>query len=778
MIKQLIYSVRTLLKYRLYTGIALVGLSVSVTSVWFITDYVTKSYRYDTFHTNFENIYRLTMEITAGDHTDHYAATGSPPGDLMQRNYPGIKSHARLTFQESTVQKGTEFFDEKGFFKANPGTLDVFTFDLIRGDRRQALTEPNTLLLSKSMAQKYFDDEDALGKELMINETPYTVKGVFQDWPNNTHLEVQALLSSEQINEYEAQNWGDIEHYNYVLTDETIRSGDLDKKLDQLAKQEVDPILEGSGIKMRFHSQQLADLYFAPGLIDDTTKGSKVYINAMAIAGILVLLIAGLNFIKLNLTRSTQRSKEILLKRIMGISSRQLLIQNAVESLLMMTAVLMISVIFIACLESFYTAYTGFESFQITDSWPLIVILCLLVFVFGLIGTSYSGIYLSFSNNVVNTNQSKGNVLKNGLLAFQYAIATAILVITFSIEKQLDFIKNKDLGFAKENILMLDLPEDEDLNHKRVEYCKEIRKLPSIQHAALIGGGALPGTENGKEIFQVMVEGKKVDRVYNIYRIDEAYFELMDMKFSAGRNFKDNLKDRNGSVIINETLARSLNLNEPLGQTIWYGDKAMEIIGVVKNFHNQSLHNIIEPIVFEYETAWATQLLVKTQSEDLEMVKSTWATFFPKTPFSLSYFDQSLEAMYAKEDQLSGLFSFFSIVSLTLCAMGLFALFSLYVVQKTKEMSVRKILGAGPVNLLKAMVRDYWIVMALSVTIGFPMAWKFMDIWLSGFNYRVSFNPVVYLISAGIILLASLLIVGYHMIRTLHVNPSKTLKVE
>jgi len=409
----------------------------------------------------------------------------------------------------------------------------------------------------------------------------------------------------------------------------------------------------------------------------------------------------------------------------------------------------------------------------------LSIIILLVTFVFGLLGTSYSGVYLSFSNTLISKDRISVNVFKKVLLGFQFAIATVIVIVALTMNKQINFMKSKDLGFSKEQVLMVSLPDNEELKSKLIQFREQVKNFSAIENASLIGGGALPGEENGKDIFQVTIDGIKTERVYNIYRIDENYCMLLGIKFVYGRNFQaDRLSDKNDAVVINAALAKSLNWENPMGKTVWYGEHPRKVIGVVKNFHNKSLHNLIEPIVFIYDENYSSNLLVKTQTSNVDIIKSLWGEFFPDTPFELTYFDQFIDSMYAKEDHLVKLLGFFSMVSLALCCMGLFAVFSLHVLQKTKEMSIRKVLGANSINLLKSVTRSYMAITLLAIGIAIPIAWYFMNNWLNEFSYKIQMDLFIFILSASLILFMSCIALMYHVIKVLKVNPVDSLKYE
>ncbi|MEO0339952.1 MAG: ABC transporter permease, partial [Bacteroidota bacterium] len=685
--------------------------------------------------------------------------------------------YARLTFQEPIVRTDTEVFKVAGLYKANPQTLSVFSFDFLKGGGASALSEPNSVILSQSLSEQFFGDIDAIGKSIGVDEKKYLVSGVFQDWPENSHLEVNALFSRAPIEEYDVQSWFDIEQYTYVLLEQATRQEDLDKQLDALAREELMPKIEGSGISVQFRSQSLEEVYVSPGLVDDVKKGNPIYANTLAVAGILILLIAGLNFINLMLTRSAQRSKEITLKKIMGMSSRALQGQNAIESFLMATLVLLLTAIIILIGEGLYKDFTGLSTLSFSKNWVLLPGFFLFVFALGILGSNYSGTLFSISDNTKRLKGKGINLFKKILLGFQYGMATIILVFALGMARQLDFIKHKDLGFAQDGIVIVDLPEDEETNNRSLQFKAQIQSVASVQSASLVGGGALPGQENGKDIFEVELEDSNTEKVYNIYRVDETYFELLDIQLAQGRNFAgDQLSDQSKTIIINAALAKSLNWKNPIGKSITYGGEKRTVIGMVKNFHNKSLHNIIEPIVFLYEPSAARSLLVKTKLSDIDLIKTTWSQLYPDQPFSLSYFDQFIGAMYTQETQLMRVFQFFTIIALLLCSTGLFALFSLHVLQRTKEMSVRKVLGANARQLLQSITKSYSTVAVIAMIIALPTAWLLIKKWLEAFSYRVTIGPDIFLLASLLILLISMLVIARHIAKVLKVDPAVELK--
>ncbi len=780
--QQLTQSFKLLFKYRLYTSFAGLGLGIAVAAVWFIAHYVQAAYAYDAFHARHKQIYRVTMQITAGGNTDHYATTGKPLGQVLYQNYPGIEAHARLAFQQPVVQVNEQLFHETGLYQANPQALAVFTFNFIHGNA-QALASPNSIVLTETLAKKYFNTTNALGRQLTINQQVYTVTGVYQDWPKNTHIQVNALMAlSEAPVPTDPQSWFDIEQYTYVLASPTATPAELKAHLNHLVAETLTPMIEGSGLAVQFQAQPLTDIHFSAGLVDDVPKGNGLYVRLLALAGLLILVLSGLNYINLTLTRSAQRAREIRIKKILGISKQRLLQQSAIESLAMALLVVAFATTLILLSNPFYIDYTGLSAAHLPGMGWFMALAAGLIVALGLLGSSYTGVRQVLSSSSL-AHEGKGiSLFKYLLLGLQYGIAAVVLIMTLAMGRQLNYIQNKNLGFNTAQVVIVDLPEQDEASYKGLLFRAHLNKLAMVSNASLVGGGALPGQENGKDIFEAMVDGQRTEKLFNIYRVDAQYFNLLGIGFAAGTGFTtDNPGANTSSVLVNEALVKALNWANPLQQHIWYGGQKRRVIGVVKNFHNKSLHNAIEPIVFLHEPNYASSLLVKTNlaaGAGVEAIRQAWGQYYPNTPLSITYFDRFILARYANEQRLATLFRFFSFVSLLLCGMGLFALFSLHVLRRVKEMSIRKVLGASVINLLNTIAKKYGLVVALSLGLAVPLAWLCVAQLLAQFTYHATIGPAVYLYAAAIIALASLLVIAYHLIKVVTANPVNALRNE
>ena len=784
MIKQISQSFRVLFKYPIYTAISIIGMGTAIAICLLIGNYVLSSYNYDVFHKQAKNIYRLSIEVTTADGSEHFANTGKPLGDLLEDQFGAVKSHAQIgPYYNAKVKVQNNQFDEDGFYTVNEDILDVFTFEFLRGNRDLCFSQPGTMLLTRSSAIKYFNTLEVIGKTLQVEDEDYMVSGVIEDWPSNSHLNINALMHEGSYTRvFELQDWFNMDYYTYVLLDERSSQADLASYLDQLCEQEITPHLEGSGVKVSFGAQPLTGLYFEKGLIGDLPKGNRLYVNLLGISALLILILSGFNYINLTLTQSVGRAKEISVKKTLGIQPKQLAIQFGIESLIMTSIFMDLATILTFLFASPYKHYTGLEINDLHSNWVIFAGLVMVSFILGLLGNSYSGGYLTFSRALNKANEKLAvNQFKYVLVGFQFAIAAIMITVILTMNKQISFMRQASLGFTKEGIAIIDLPNDETLKNRFIAFREKVMDNVNIKKASLIGGGALPGEENGKEMFQVIEGGKTVEKVYNFYRIDANYFDLLDIRVASGRDFdKNRPADTVSSVIINEALAKSLNWDNPLDQTILYGNggKPREVIGVVKNFHNKSLHHVIEPIVFIYDENYSSNLLVKTNPSNISFLESAWKDFFSGTGFSLTFFDGFLNAQYLKEDKLARLLGLFSTLAVIIAAMGLFALFSLNITQKLKEISIRKVLGANLLNLAGIITRKYFGIILIATGLTIPVSWYSIKYWLRSFAYRVEIDAFVFIASTAIILIVCAITTLYHIKKIAGVDPASTLKDE
>ncbi len=779
MMHAILFTFRLLYKNRGYQIVGILGLAIGIASCWFIANYVQHHYTYDKFHSYANRIYRINMAFTAGETTDHFAPTGTPVGEFLAKKYASIESYAKLKFGEDPIVeiKG-EKLKAHHFFFANSGIFDVFSFVFIRGDKSSALVDPNTVLITKSMALKYFGHVDVIGEEMIVDDNLLKVTGVFEDWPSNSHLKINALMAESRDHQnYDIQSWFDLEQYNYVLVNPKLSSADLEDLLSQLVLDEIAPELEGLGVSVKFYAERLDQVFFQPGLIDDVRKGNIAYVNTLAIAGLMVLFIAGLNFINLGLSQATRRRKEIGLRRILGISRWQLFRQRSMESFIIMVLVLVAAVILTLVLSPYFYQMAGIE--MNINNWPMFGFLSLFIFFSSFFGSGNTSVAVFFSRQPLNTDRKSVTLFRKLLVGIQLAISSIILMATFIVQKQIDYINTKDLGFSSGQVMIINLPEQEEFKNNAQLFKSTLQDYESVAAVSLINGGALPGEENGKELFEVMVNGSKEERVYNIYGVDENYFDLLSIDFALGRSFEDSIiTDKTEAVIINQVLARTMQWEQPLGQTIWVHGKRCKVIGVTQNFHNKSLHNVIEPIVFIYDQEYTSNLLLKTTIDQENLVKTLWSQFYTDLPFEWHFFQDQIANMYTSEKQLRKLLTNFAIISIILSCMGVIAIFSIHLQQKTKEMSIRKVFGANGLQLLRAMTKNYFTLTLISVGLAGVVVWLIKREWLNSFIYKVEINPIAIGLLGLFVMLFMVFALTYHLLKLMQINPIDTLKQE
>ncbi len=779
MIYSIVFTFRLLFKYRAYSFVAIVGLALALATSWYIANYVHYFYKYDAFHEKAERIYRITMSFETGESTDHFAPTGTPVGEFLSNQFANIENFARLKFTDAPIAKiEDQQFKIHDCFVANQGIFDVFSFKFLSGNKATALDQPNSIILSGSLAKSYFGEDDALGRQLVINNLSYDVTGIFEDWPGNTHINVNALLSESNVKpDYDIQSWADLEQFNYVLVSEGVTKIDLQTNLAQLVEEHITPQLEGMGISIKYDAEPLKQVFFLPGLTDDIVKGNKHYVHALVIAGILIFVIATLNFLNLNLMQSARRAKEIALRKALGLTSRGLIQLKSLESVLITVLVIIVGIVLTFSVYPFYRSLVGIE---IAVNWWNIFLFGLLITVIFLIGLAGAGSgpgFSLFSVTGFSKNNSSNKFFRMFLIGFQLLISMLIVMATLVVSQQVNFIKRKDLGYTSDQVMIINLPGDEALKSKADILKFEMLKYKGIKNVSIVGGGALPGEENGKEIFEIKVNGSKEERVYNIYRVDTDYFKLLDIKIANGRAFSvENATDTSEAIMINQVLATSLGWENPIGKTIWAWGKPRKVIGVVQNFHNKSLHNVIEPIVFVYDESYPSNILVKASTDQIDLVKTSWSKVYGENPMEIVFFKNQLSHLYEKENQLLSLLKYFSILSILLSCMGAIAVFALHIQQKTKEMSIRKVFGAGGLQIFNAITKRYLSITICAILLANISLWFLQQLWFSNFEYKVEINLLTLGFQGLLVLVVLFIAISYHLMRIMLVNPARTLR--
>ncbi|UII33784.1 ABC transporter permease [Fulvivirga ulvae] len=800
-------ALRNLLKQKVYSVINIFGLSFGMACVLLIVVYVKDELSYDKFHKHADDIYRI-----AWFSNNPQTRTPHPMALALVKDFPEVEAAtslsplwgAGLTKQTFSVRNPEKDIthDEKGILSVDSTFFEVFSFELLKGNKQEVLRNVGGILLSETRARKYFGDEDPVGKELAINDdrTLLMVEGVFKDVPQNSHFHFDALISYVTMKALEGRDspyytWADFGHYNYIRLKPGSDPDKLESQLMQWAMKYVDVPEEEMQMAMQngmhFKLQRLTDIHLGSRIRWELeANGNKEYVYIMSAAALLILVIACINFMNLTTARSTERAREIGIRKSLGAYKSQVSLQFLGESLLTaIFAMLVTGLLAEVCLPFFNVITHKSLRINYLQNPELILILVGGTIITGLVAALYPSLFLSSMNPVVSLKgvgrlKPKGAGFRKMLIVFQFIISMALLSGSLIIYNQLQFIHNKDLGFDNDKVIVIPL-KNEDLSEKLESMRTELSKIKGITSVSATSN--VPGRQFNQNSISRTDDPQSRVSASETY-IDYSFFETMSIEFAAGRGFSRDFPTDSNAFVINETAAKSINLADPVGKEItWYTDNNRReplkgtVVGVVKDFNYGSLHEPIRPLLFYLAPAY-NDMLIKVQGEDfaetIAAVEQTWKKFENRFEFEYSILADDMGLLYEGEKKTANVFGGFSVIAILIACFGLFGIASLSYSQRIKEVGIRKVMGASVFRILTLLVRDFSVLIALSIIIAIPVAWAIMDNWLENFTYRIGISFFDFAISAVILVLVALVTVSYLTVKTAYSNPVDALKEE
>lgn len=799
-------ALRNLLKNKLYSFINIFGLGFGIACVLLIVLYVQDELSYDKFHDHAGDIYRV-----AWFNDNPQTRTPHPMAQAMARDFPEVVAATTLspiwgpgltkqTFSVRNLENDVTY-DERSVLGVDSTFFDVFSFKLLKGNNDEVLRNVGGVLLSESTAKKYFGDEDPVGKSLAINddESLLVVEGVFEDVPRHSHFHFDLLVSYVTLKAFDPgssyYSWADFGHFNYIR----LRSGSDPQKLEdqlmdwamdyvQVPEEEMRAAIEN---KDHFKLQPLTDIHLKSRIRWELEPNGNIeYIYIMTAAALFILIIACVNFMNLTTARSTERSKEIGIRKSLGAYKKQVSLQFLGESLLTAFLAMVLAGFMAEISLPLFNAITNKSlDIEYIEKPQLIMTLIGCGLVTGLIAGMYPALFLSSIHPVVSLKgidkiKPKGAMFRKALLIFQFVISMVLICGSIVIYDQLYFIHNKDLGFNKERVISIPLKNYEMLeNFDALK--QELLRVPGVQSASAASN--IPGTQyNQNPIFPKGDPQGRVD-ASEVF-VDHDIFKTLGIELIAGRGFSvENIHDNANVFIVNEKAVKNLGLDQPVGsEIVWEWDIESTplrgtIIGVVKDFNYQSLHQQVRPLLFKLHPFY-NHVLVKLESDEfsgrMAEVEKVWRKFEDRFAFDYTILSDDLSSQYITEEKTAQVFSGFSLVAVLIACFGLFGLASLSFSQRAKEVSIRKVLGASTSRILTLLISDFTRLIAIAIFIAIPLAWLLMNRWLENFTFKVQINPVNFVIAATILILLAWITVSYLTIKVASANPVDKLKEE
>ena len=795
MIKNLLrVAIRNFKRDKGYSILNILGLTIGITFSLFLIFYIKDELSYDRYNEKADRIYRINSYIKEPDKdVMKLAITPFPMGPGLKQDYPEVEEAVRFAGSGKTMYKTGDlrFFEDKVFY-CDSNIFKVFTYHFTEGDPKTALFEPNSMVLTQSIAEKYFGkNKSIVGKSLQNDKGDiYKITGVVKDVPKNSHIIFNALISISSLPKDFANSWGQFGFFNYVLLRSDVNAASFEKKLLPLYDKYLAAIFAQFNIKIHFGAQPITAIHLYSDMSNEPEElGSVSYIYIFGAVALFMLIIACINYMNLTTARSARRAKEIGIRKVTGSTQAQLIAQFLVESTLTAFIALLISVGLIALFLPIFNSISGkFISFSSLLEPGTFLILVAIVFLVGLMGGSYPAFYLSNFNpiNILKGSLSKGSsnvTLRRGLVVVQFTISMIMLICTWVVYGQLKYLRNKDLGFNKEQIFSLTANANNDIRSKILAFKNDVRNIPQV--ASVSTSESYPGGGNiNFQLFSIETKNGFTDKGVSCYGVDEDFFKTLGMQIKKGRNFSG-LSDTLRSIIVNENMVKYYGWDNAIGKKVKFsGDTSknyLEVIGVVKDFNQASLYNPITPLILFYRPN-SYNLQLKLAAKDIPQtiagIEKSWKANFPDLPFQYTFLDQNFDSQYAADQKRGKIFTAFSILTILITCLGLLGLIAFTTEQRQKEISIRKVMGAGIRQIVPLITTNFVLLVGISCLIAFPIAYLFMDKWLKIFPYNTGLTVAPFLLSALVVLLITMLTVIFHTIRAAVANPVKSLRTE
>lgn len=785
-------AVRSLYKSKGTSAINILGLSIGMACCIIIFLFVQNELSYDKFHSKSDQTFRvLTIDEALGVSSNLVGITMPMLGVAMESNFPEVENKVRLLPQgRQLINYEQQGFYTQNFAYAEPSLFDVFDFKVIEGDVNNALTEPNTVVFSETMAKTMFGEEDPIGKRIDIpGQTGLEVVGVMKDITENSHLNFDVIVSMEQSDTTSGfynfiNSWRSISMVTYVQVTNPELEEDLEAKMETLIRD------NDVGENFKVTLQPLSEVHLgSSGILFENYNLNKTdinYVYTLAAVGLFVILIASFNFMNLSTARSANRAQEVGVRKVFGAFRLQLINQFMIESVVLCLISFFLAIGLVAMvgtlvnlpIEQNLAIY-----FLSNTTWLLGGLLFVLLL--GIFSGSYPAFMLSAFNPISILwgsfkTSTKGILLRKSLVIFQFTISISMIIGTAIVYDQLQHQRNIDKGFNPEQVVTLNVG-NQGLQQSMPVFMNMLEQNPDVLKTARTAG--MPGRTFGRR--GIRPEGVSEDDTWivSVLGFDDSYMDLMNMEIVEGRSFDREMQtDPQQAILINEAMVHELAWDEPLGKTITMGQQERQVIGVVKDFHFTNMRHKIEPLAMLYNPNGGGNLAVKftaaNVSETMDYLQESWNEVFPNSPLEYRFFDEEFGQQYASDERFGRLVFSFTWLAIFIACLGLFGLSAFTAEQKTKEIGVRKVLGASVSGIVVLLSKEFSKLIIVAVVLAIPIAYYLMSIWLSDYEYRVEINWMWFAISALAALSIAVLTVTFQSVKAATANPSKSLRYE
>ncbi len=805
-------AIRALLRQKGYSIINIAGLAVGIASCLLIALFVQNEFSYDKFFKDADQIYKMVLERKYPDHSTYYSTIPHSFASVAVKDYPEIESatllvgpfgNTLISYKNDSDEK--KEFEENFVFASDSNFFSIFSFKIIKGDPSTLLHNANDMVMTESTARRYFGDEDPIGKTITTGFGEFTVTGVCEDVPNNSHMKFDILVSLQTFPFVEVENFtGFSAHCYFKLfpgTDSKTLESKFPQMVDTYASAQIERDLgkswedykkEGNGY--RYFLQPITSIHLDPTNLEGKMEpgGNITSVYIMISVAILILFIACINFMNLATARSSERAKEVGVRKTMGSFKKHLVFQFLTESFVLSLIGVALAVLLILLALPYFNDLTG-KSLQLAFSLSNVLILLIITAFVGFLAGIYPSFVLSSFNPVVVlkgnfTGNPKGQWIRNGLVIFQFWISIVLMIGTLVIQQQMTFMREKSLGFDKDQMLVVERVFNLDPQIAKT-YVEELKRASPFVDAA--GSGSLPGRQTDFFGIQFQPEGSSEILTTKSMVLSDRMPEVLGLKLLEGRWFSEKTND-SLSIVLNESAVKVMGYKDPIGRKLNNIRQTPEgnislnftIIGVVKDFNFQSLHDQVTPLVIQNASSFGGGMgyvLARVKpgliQEAIQVAESKWREVAPEQPFKFTFLDEDLKANYEADQRTGRLFAVFSGLAIFVACIGLFALSAYTASLRTKEIGIRKVLGASVGRILVLLSKDFTKMVLISFLMAIPVAWFVMENWwLQNFAYRINISVWTILISGAAAFLVAWLTVSFQSIKAAIKNPVQSLR--
>ena len=776
--------IRNFLKYKAYSFINVAGLAIGMACTILILLWIQDELSYDRFHKNADQIYRVVKYSDYGGNELHVALTPGPLSQAMKEELPEVIKATSFDFAGGMVKYKNKSFNYVEVACVEPDFFDIFSFPLIQGDAESALSNKNSIILTRQLAARIFGNEDPIGKILTFNKRyDYKVTGIMENISRHSHLQFKCIIPFKKLEDFgrSVNDWKPNSFYTYIMLKKSVSENEFNEKIKNFKRNHY------SDCRDFLYIQPLNKIHLYSNFSYDISgHGDIKYVTIFSLIAGFVLLIACINFVNLTTALSGNRKKEVAMRKVVGATRRTLISQFLGESIFMSFLAIMIAILLVSLLLPYYNQLSAKELTLFSHgAISLIFSLLMTILVTGMFAGSYPAFLLSafqpvkVLKGILPTNL-KGLHFRKILVVIQFALSVFLMISSLVISSQLKYIQTRKLGFEKEHLIYATISFEYETKYDALK--SELLKWPGITHITKMRN--FPTSDHINSSSDLNWQGKNPEDKYLFcfHDVDYDMFETFGMTMAEGRSFSRLFPTDTTAYVLNEKAVDIMGIENPVGKMFSRGDRIGKIIGVVKNFHFKSLKNEIEPLVFRLPTNHARRIFIKISSNDIlrtmNYIESTWKMFVPDYQAEFGFLNDAYDKLYRSEKRMGKLVGYFTFLAIFISCLGLFGLASFTIERRTKEIGIRKVLGATVPGIIRLLSKEFIILVVISNLIAWPLAYYGAKKWMQNFAYHIDLSWLYFVISGLLVLFIAIMVVSFQSLKVAFTNPVESLRYE